>query len=83
MRRVVTRLSRAVDRFAPTRRASRHDLVLAVIPAAFALAALLGATLPVDTTTAVAGGAGVSGIAVVDALFLNPPRGPGAAGAAP
>jgi hypothetical protein len=50
--------------------------VLAVIPAAFAVAGVLGTTSAVTATTAVSAGALVSALAVVDALFLNPPRRP-------
>lgn len=55
---------------------SRYDLVLAVIPAAFVLAATLRTAVSLSSTTAVAAAAGLSALAVIDALFLNPPRGP-------
>lgn len=58
------------------RRASRYDLVLAVIPAAFLVAVALGSTLSVSATTAVTAAAVLSGLAVMDALFFNPPREP-------
>lgn len=57
-------------------RASRHDLVLAVIPVAFLFAAVLGTTMPVSSMTAVMTGALVSALAVLDALFFNPPTDP-------
>lgn len=60
------------------RRATRADLVLAVIPAAYLVAALLGSTLSVSATTAVSAAALLSGLVVLDALFLNPPRDPSA-----
>lgn len=58
------------------RRASRYDLVLTLIPASFLIAAVLGMTLSVTATTAVTAAALVSSLAVIDALFLNPPRDP-------
>lgn len=79
MDRAVAGLRNAVDRSRRTlRRASRYDLVLALIPAAFLLAAIAGSTLPVSSTTAVLAAGLLSGMAIVDALFLNPPRGPAA-----
>lgn len=60
----------------PVRRASRYDLVLAVIPAAFLAAAGLGTASSVSVQTAVGAAAAVSGLAVLDALFINPPREP-------
>lgn len=59
-----------------SRRASRYDLVLAVIPAAFLVAGLAGSVLAVPLETAVIAASALGGLAVVDALFLNPPRGP-------
>lgn len=77
MYRIVQRLRSGLDRLSGLRhRASRHDLVLAVIPATFLVATLLGTTLSVSATTAVTGAAAVSGLAVMDALFFNPPREP-------
>lgn len=73
MYRILSRLRAVVGRFLG---ASRYDLVLAVIPAAFVMAATLRTTISLSSTTAVAAAALVSGIAVIDALFLNPPRGP-------
>ena len=55
---------------------SRHDVVLAVIPAAFVLAVLLGGLAGVPARTAVAAAAAVGALAMLDALFFNPPRGP-------
>lgn len=79
MHRTVQLFSGGIDGLASVvRRASRHDLVLAVIPAAFLAAAMLGAVGPVDATTAVTAGALLSALAVVDALFVNPPRDPSA-----
>lgn len=57
------------------RRMSRHDLVLVVIPVAFAAAILAGAASPVSIDGAVAAASVVGGLALVDALFLNPPTG--------
>lgn len=58
------------------RRTSRYDLVLVVIPAAFAAALLAGAVSAVSLHGAVAAASVVGGLALVDALFLNPPTGP-------
>lgn len=77
MYRIAQRLRSGLDRLCGLRRrASRHDLVLAVIPATFLVAALLGLTLSVSATTAVTAAAVLSGLAVMDALFFNPPREP-------
>lgn len=56
---------------------SRYDLVLAVIPAAFLAASLLGAALPVGPREAMVGAALVGALVLVDALFVHPPRGTG------
>lgn len=66
-------LGRVVE---PIRQATRYDLVLAVIPAAFLLAVMLGSTPAVPGPVAVAAASVVGVLAVVDALFLNPPREP-------
>jgi len=55
---------------------SRHDVVLAVIPAALIVAALLGQLLSIPFQSALVGGALVAGLAVGDGLFRNPPRRP-------
>lgn len=59
---------------------SRHDLVLAIIPTAFVVATLLGSLVGVAAHTAVALAAFVGLLAMLDALFLNPPRRPSAEG---
>ena len=56
---------------------SRYDLLLAVIPLAFVAMLGVHAALGVPLRLAVAGGALLSGAAVVDGLFFNPPSGPG------
>lgn len=79
MHRLPRPIEAGIDRIkAAVRRVSRHDLVLAVIPAAFLVAALLGVALDVEPTTAVGAAAGFSALAVLDALFVNPPRRPSA-----
>lgn len=55
---------------------SRYDLVLAVIPSAFLVALLLGHVLAIPARTALFGASVVGGLALFDALFVNPPRGP-------
>lgn len=62
----------------PIARASRYDFVLAVIPTAFVLAAVVGASLRVPPSAIFVAAAAVSSLAVLDALFLNPPRDPSA-----
>lgn len=73
--RMIQRLRTVVGRSAGT---SRYDLVLAVIPAAFVVAGVLGTTSAMTPATAVSAGGLVSALAVIDALFLNPPRRPSA-----
>lgn len=58
--------------------ATRYDLVLAAIPAAFLLAALFASTPAVPEPAAFGAASVVGVLAVVDALFLNPPQGPSA-----
>lgn len=65
----------ATDRIAPAP-VSRYDLVLAVIPSAFLVALILGNVLPVSPRIALASASVVGALALLDALFLNPPRRP-------
>lgn len=55
---------------------SRYDLVLALIPTAFLTALLIAnlLSLPARSTLVIA--AFVSALALLDALFLNPPKRP-------
>ncbi|MFW6018177.1 MAG: hypothetical protein ACOCPX_05095 [Halapricum sp.] len=53
---------------------SRYDAVLVAIPSVFLGALLFGQLSPIPLQTAVGIGAVFGAIAVVDALFLNPPR---------
>lgn len=75
-----TRTLRAAARrlYDRLRRGSRHDLVLAVIPAAFLLAALVATSPSVPASAALAAASVVGGVAVLVALFLHPPRRPSA-----
>lgn len=57
-------------------RASRYDFVLAIIPLAFLGAVALQELLDLSSTMAILLGSLVSALAVIDALFLNPPEGP-------
>lgn len=57
----------------PTRSISRYDLVLAVIPLAFLVAVSLAYATATPLRHALVSAAGVSALAVVDALFLRPP----------
>jgi len=73
---VVAGLSATVrDRIA--RRTTRYDVVLAVIPAAFLVAALAAHLLAVPPETTMLGAAVVGTLALADALFVNPPDGAG------
>lgn len=62
-----------IDRLAKRLPVSYYDLVLAVIPAVFVVAVLLGELLAVPAETAIAGASIAAALALVDALFLNPP----------
>lgn len=54
-------------------RLSRYDLLLGAIPLAFALALVATALTPAPLEAALAGGALLSGLCFVDAIYLNPP----------
>lgn len=64
------RLADAIDR------ASRYDFVLGIIPAAFLVAAVLKQLSVLNSTTAILLGGLIGVLAIVDALFLNPPADP-------
>lgn len=53
---------------------TRYDLVLAVIPTVFIVALMMGTLLSVSPRLALATASAVGGLAVADALFLNPPN---------
>lgn len=55
---------------------SRYDLVLLVVPVAFLLALVASEVSSFALSTLVAAASAVSGVAVADGLFLNPPRRP-------
>lgn len=57
----------------PFGRLSRYDLVLAVVPLGFVLAALVGRILSLSPSGVLALGSTVGLLAVVDALFRSPP----------
>lgn len=61
---------------------TRYDLVLALIPAVFALTLTTAAVVGLSLQTALTGASMVGVLAVLDALFINPPtrgrRRPGA-----
>ena len=73
---VPTPTERPDDRTPDRHRLSRYDLLLAVVPAAFlaGLAAVGLADVPLRIAMTSAGAVGA--LALVDGLFLNPPRGP-------
>lgn len=52
---------------------SRYDLVLAVIPSVFVMAVLVGHLLSLSVQASIAVASLVGALAVVDALFVNPP----------
>ena len=54
---------------------TRYDLVLAAIPSAFVAAVLAAHLLSVPVQTALTGASAVGALALIDALFLNPPGG--------
>lgn len=58
------------------RRVSRYDFVLAIIPTAFLAAILAEQIAQLSAQTAVTVASLIGLVAVVDALFLNPPRKP-------
>lgn len=75
MEQTASRVGATVDRMdGIARQISRYDLVLAVIPAAFVAAVLVGSAASVSFTATTGAASAVGLLAVVDALFLNPPR---------
>lgn len=56
---------------------SRYDLILAVIPTAFITALLVANLLAISTQTTILAAAMVGALALLDALFFNPPGHPG------
>jgi hypothetical protein len=54
-------------------RLSRYDLLLAVIPLVFALALVASVVTPVSREAALAGGAVLSSLCFLDAVYINPP----------
>jgi hypothetical protein len=55
---------------------SRYDLVLAVIPVVFVVAAVVGTVGPMALHQAMLAAGVVAAAAVTDVLFVNPPRDP-------
>jgi hypothetical protein len=62
-----------VEQLVPRQSPTRHDLVLAVIPAVFAFTLVTAVVLGFSLQTAITGASLVGAVAVVDALFLHPP----------
>lgn len=58
------------------RHLTRYDLLLAVVPVAFLLGLLAALLADVPLRTALGSAAMVSALALLDGLFLNPPRRP-------
>lgn len=67
---------RPTERTAVLARCSRYDLVLGLVPVAFVLGLLATGVAGVPIRISLAGAAGVGALAMIDALFLNPPRRP-------
>ncbi len=63
-------------RVANQRSISRYDIVLAVIPAALIWSALLAYVLGVGLEVGLLIGGIIGMLALLDAVLLNPPRGP-------
>ncbi|MEF8974356.1 MAG: hypothetical protein V5A15_05650 [Haloarcula sp.] len=61
------------EQLLPRQSPTRHDLVLAVIPAVFVLTLVAAVVLGLSLQAAIAGASLVGAVAVVDALFLHPP----------
>ena len=57
-------------------RLSRYDLLLAVVPAAFLLGLLAVGLADVPLRVAMSSAGAVGALALIDGLFLNPPRRP-------
>lgn len=74
MERDRTHEERIVERTTRGAVPTRYDLVLAVVPLAFAVALVAGLLAPVSVHGALAVGALIATAAVVDALFVNPPE---------
>ena len=69
-------MTKTFDPFGFVGSVSYYDLVLAVIPAVFAVSVLVGTLLAVEPHVAFAVGSALAGLALVDALFVNPPTDP-------
>ncbi|ELY76472.1 hypothetical protein [Natrinema pallidum] len=55
---------------------TRYDLLLGLIPTAFAVAGLVGHFLDLSAETTLLAGVSIAGIAVLDGLFFRPPTRP-------
>jgi len=62
-----------VEQLLPRQSPTRHDLVLAVIPAVFVLTLVAAVVLGLSMQVAIAGASVVGAVAVIDALFVHPP----------
>ena len=63
-----------VERPDRRRDVSRYDFVLAVIPTAFLIAAVASQVLPVSGHALLVAASAVGTLALLDGLFVNPPR---------
>ncbi|EMA15878.1 hypothetical protein [Haloarcula marismortui] len=61
------------EQLLPHQSPTRHDLVLAVIPAVFIFTLAAAVVLGLSLQAAIAGGALIGAVAVIDALFIHPP----------
>lgn len=65
--------SRVADRFSTI---DRYDLLLGLIPAAFAVAGLVGRILDLPTEVTLVGGVVIASLALLDGLVVRPPTKP-------
>lgn len=61
------------EQLLPRQSPTRHDLVLAVIPAVFVITLVTAVVLGLSMQAAIAGASLVGTVAVIDALFIHPP----------
>ncbi len=74
-----TQHGRADDRRVLFPSLSRYDLLLASMPTVFLVSLVVGNLLSLGIRTTLAGASVAGTVALVDALFLNPPSGTGRA----
>lgn len=70
-------MARKFDLFGFVGSVSYYDIVLAVVPLLFGVAVLVGHQLAVEAHVAFGVASVLAGLALVDALFVNPPTAAG------